>query len=450
MLLGRRKQKRPSRRWVCLLVRSDACRAAAVQNVVARATNAGMHIITSSGNVYSYLRQTNEIVAGEADDSAIEWNFAPIVQFTSMPGIDSFILGVTEQCNLRCAYCCYSGSYAGNRTHGVRSMSASDIDSVYDFIDEQAPGRSIRISFYGGEPLTDFSLVQYAVERGYGRWGDKVTFSISTNGVLLRPEVCDWIIANKVELAVSVDGTERYHDRNRVDVSGMGSFSRIYRALEYIKERYPQYFRSITVLMTSSSSDDICQIAEDWHNDPLLREISPAMINGLAPNFSVGVRTVEYEDLKEKYTRWLDLYQQHPDWNILKVFFNQCIAYWKDRPILAPEGTVPMATCLPHNSKLYIDSSLNIGVCEKISDSYRIGNVRTGVDWGKANSVVEEYYSKRVDRCRFCPAVRMCDMCLTAVEHNCQEWDILCHNERVYTRLYMYLFCEMAERGLLQ
>jgi uncharacterized protein len=43
----------------------------------------------------------------------------------------------------------------------------------------------------------------------------------------------------------------------------------------------------------------------------------------------------------------------------------------------------------------------------------------------------------------------MCNMCLTAIEHTDEQWDVLCHNERVYTRVFMYLFCEMAERGLI-
>jgi len=99
---------------------------------------------------------------------------------------------------------------------------------------------------------------------------------------------------------------------------------------------------------------------------------------------------------------------------------------------------------------LYIDANLQIGVCEKMSDNYRIGSIKDGIDWVKANSVVRDYYNKRVERCKDCSAVRMCNMCLTALEHTDEQWDILCHNEQVYTRVFMYLFCEMAERGLIK
>lgn len=409
-----------------------------------------MHIQTSSGNIYSYLRQTNEIVEGIADKPTIPWIFAPNVQFSSMPNVDSYILGITEQCNLRCTYCCYSGSYLNNRTHGAKYMESKDIDSIFEFIEVLSPNRNIRISFYGGEPLLNYTIIQYAVDLGYMKWGDKVTFSISTNGVLLTPIVIDWIIAKNVELAISIDGTEEFHDKHRIDKRENGSFPKIKTALLYLKTNYPEYYYGITIMMTLPSFRSIGKIAEAWHNEPLLKELSPSMINGLAPNFSSGVEKIEYEDILSVYSSLLDSYHKHPEWNVLRVLFNQCISYWKKRPIVSPHGAVPMATCMPINTKLFVDSNLQIGVCEKISDKYRIGDVKTGIDWNRTNTIVKEYYNKRVERCRYCPSVRMCDMCLTAVEYTDEQWNVLCHNEQVYTRLFMYLFCEMAERGLIK
>ena len=134
---------------------------------------------------------------------------------------------------------------------------------------------------------------------------------------------------------------------------------------------------------------------------------------------------------------------------MLKAYFDGCIAYWKDRPIVDAGSSVPMSTCMPRNTKLYIDASKQIAVCEKISDSYRIGCVQDGIDWNKANSHVAIYYNKRVQRCNHCSAIRVCDLCLTAIEFNDEQWDILCHNECVYAQLCMLLFCEMVERRLI-
>lgn len=84
-----------------------------------------------------------------------------------------------------------------------------------------------------------------------------------------------------------------------------------------------------------------------------------------------------------------------------------------------------------------------------MADDYRIGTIYDGINWDKANAIVRDYYDKRKYRCAYCPAIRMCDMCLTAIEYDEKQWDILCHNERVYAKAFMWLFCEMAERGLI-
>lgn len=68
-----------------------------------------MNIQTVHNNTYSYLRQTNEIVPGVVEDNSYAWTFAPYGEFSSMPEVAMFIIALTEQCNLRCTYCCYSG-----------------------------------------------------------------------------------------------------------------------------------------------------------------------------------------------------------------------------------------------------------------------------------------------------------------------------------------------------
>ena len=73
-----------------------------------------MHITTSSGHDYFYLKQTNEIVDSKSDDDLFAWEFEPLSYFTALPNVDTFIISITEQCNLRCSYCCYSGSYKNN------------------------------------------------------------------------------------------------------------------------------------------------------------------------------------------------------------------------------------------------------------------------------------------------------------------------------------------------
>ena len=408
-----------------------------------------MYVETIKHNSYSYLRQTGEIVPGVVEDDNYVWTFDPLTPFLTMPDLDMFILGITEQCNLRCTYCCYSGEYVNNRSHSTHSMTRSDIDDIFNFICGLSSKRPFRIAFYGGEPLMYYNLVQYAIEKASKLWNGEVTFSITTNATLLTKDKIDWLIAHHIKLEISIDGTAKFHDKCRIDSAGNGSYSRMYQALSYIFHEYPDYIPNLQLLMTLPTFDVLPSIAEEWNNDVILKHIAPTHITAVTPNFSKGVFRKEFDLLKVQYLKLLDLYEQHQDWLVLKTFFNECIAYWKDRPIVDAGNSVPMSTCMPRNNKLFIDANKQIAVCEKISDNFRIGTINEGVDWNMANEQVQLYYNRRVLRCAHCPAIRMCDLCLTAIEFNEEQWDVLCHNERVYARLYMLLFCEMAERGMI-
>lgn len=409
-----------------------------------------MFIETTRHNYYSYIRQTGEIVSGIVPDDDFVWTFNSYRAFSAMPDLDTFILGITEQCNLRCSYCCYSGEYPNNRTHSSRVMTRSNIDAIYEFIQQHASKRPLYIAFYGGEPLLHYDLLKYAIDKGKERWGSEVSFSVSSNATLLSESKAEWLIANNVRLDFSIDGTAKYHNRNRIDSNGNGSFKRMYKSLAYIVNNHYDYLSQVRLLMTLPSNDELPDMAREWNEDPILKQLAPSQITSLAPNFTKEVAKRDYNILKQHYLHLLEVYEHHRDWILMKAYIDGCISDWKDRPILKVDRSVPMSTCMPLNTKLFIDASMQIAVCEKISDKFRIGSIRDGIDWGTANKQAIDYYEKRVRRCSHCQAIRMCGLCLTAVEFNDEQWESLCHNERVYSRLYMWLFCEMAERNLLE
>ena len=410
-----------------------------------------MIISTCKGNLYTYLQQTNEIINDVVDSDNFVWTFEPLKAFSDLPNVDTYIISITEHCNLRCTYCCYSGDYKNNRKHSTSLMSTQDIDEVFEYIQVHRTKDTLKIALYGGEPLTNFSTLRYAILKARVIWDNAVEISISTNGVLLTKDKVDWFVEQNVRLDISIDGGKYTHDRQRKDAGGNGSFEKIHYALSYLKEAHPQYLLdNVLLLMTLVSLSDLEQVAKEWHKDVILKNLTPTKISNVLPNFTKEVPCSDYDELITKYIRLLDIYERHRDWLVLKVFFEQCIAYWLNRPIINVDFSIPMSTCLPQTSKLYIDCKKQISVCEKFCDKYPIGNICEGVNWKYANNLVRRYYNKRKDRCATCPAIRMCNLCLMAVEYNNIEWDVLCHNERAYTKVCFRIFCEMAERDLIQ
>ena len=98
-------------------------------------------------------------------------------------------LQVTQNCNLRCDYCVYSGKY-NMRTHSDKTMNLEMAQAGIDYLFEHSKKiNTLRIGFYGGEPLLEFDLIKCCVEYIEQKSSDKnINFYITTNATLLTPD----------------------------------------------------------------------------------------------------------------------------------------------------------------------------------------------------------------------------------------------------------------------
>lgn len=85
---------------------------------------------------------------------------------------------VTQNCNLRCQYCVYSGSYI-NRVHNNKRMSVEVAKQAIDFLVKHSENsKEISIGFYGGEPLLEVPLIREVVDYAEGVFSGKNFFLI--------------------------------------------------------------------------------------------------------------------------------------------------------------------------------------------------------------------------------------------------------------------------------
>lgn len=175
------------------------------------------------------------------------------------------ILSVTEQCNLRCAYCYYGSNRPGERQHSPRMMTWETAKRALDFFLPRSKWTLARwqnrtnaptlpngdeveppcVGFYGGEPLVNWPLVKRVTE--YVRAlpdGDDYMVNFTTNGTLLTPEISAFLCENRVSILVSLDGPKEIHDRYRRFAGGGGTWDVAVRNLRYILDNMPDYYRS--------------------------------------------------------------------------------------------------------------------------------------------------------------------------------------------------------------
>ncbi|MBQ3078340.1 MAG: thioether cross-link-forming SCIFF peptide maturase [Clostridia bacterium] len=142
--------------------------------------------------------------------------------------VKALCLHVAHTCNLNCAYCFASqGKYQGERA----LMSFEVGKQALDFLMDHSGSRTnLEVDFFGGEPLMNWDVVKRLV--AYARSvekerGKNFRFTLTTNGVLIDPEVIDFCNREMSNVVLSLDGRKEIHDRYRVDYQGRGSYDLI-------------------------------------------------------------------------------------------------------------------------------------------------------------------------------------------------------------------------------
>ncbi|MBN1696656.1 MAG: SPASM domain-containing protein [Spirochaetales bacterium] len=141
-------------------------------------------------------------------------------------------LFITENCNLQCDYCFASGMQK-------RDISPPTATRAIDFLFGHAGKEPyLHISFWGGEPLLRFDLIQnlvlYAESKAEAS-GKAISFSIPTNATLLSAETIHFIKDHGISLSLSIDGTDE-SQRFRKTLTGKSSFSHVERTLSLLKK----------------------------------------------------------------------------------------------------------------------------------------------------------------------------------------------------------------------
>ena len=125
---------------------------------------------------------------------------------------------VTSHCNIDCLHCFVRGENA--------EQSSLSFAVVKDIISEGYDTGYRRLHLTGGEPLLWNNLLKtldYAFTLGY------ISILINTNGTLLLEDICITLADyNSVLISVSLDGSEKFHNRIR----GNGSHERTMRGIE--------------------------------------------------------------------------------------------------------------------------------------------------------------------------------------------------------------------------
>jgi len=347
------------------------------------------------------------------------------------------IFEVTESCNLKCHYCGYGDFYGNHRVRKNGSLGFEKFISVYEHMKNlwyksgNRGCQSLRISFYGGEPLLNFDFIEKAVAyvRRNPIEGKEISFSMTTNGLLLDRHI-GFLADNDFDVLVSLDGNER-NNSYRVFPNGLESFNVLAAKLKDIQASYPSYFKRMinfnTVLHDRNSVEQASSFIYDTFGKiPMTNELNVFGIvrekreefKRMFTSKSLGFNNIKDHVLRGKLI-WGFPEVRDTERSIFHTgIFNYNTDYGgilADDYLCSPdaEKEIPTKTCIPFSRKVFVTANGKLYPCERIGEEIDFGYV-DDKSVHINESVVDIYnslFAKYVKHCRKCQKKETCSVC---------------------------------------
>lgn len=317
--------------------------------------------------------------------------------------IKALCLHVAHGCNMECNYC-----FAGNGDYNDKSglMSADIARRAIDFlVKESGTRRNLEVDLFGGEPLINWDVCKDVVR--YGRelekkCDKKFNFTITTNGLLIKSEIKEFINREMENVVLSLDGRRETHDRMRHTSSGSGTYDLILDNFkELVKSRGDKkyYMRGTYTAYNKDFAKDVIHMADLGFGETSIEPVvcsddaEYALRDSDLPTLYEQYEKLAVEILRRKHEgKGFGFYHYH-----INLDGGSCI-YKR------------VSGCGVGTEYLAVTPDGDIYPCHQFvgDDSFKLGDVRNGIVNDNVLSLFEENNVYTRDKCRDCFAKMYC------------------------------------------
>lgn len=366
------------------------------------------------------------------------------------------VLEMTQQCNFRCSYCIYSGSYPLERTHASKRMERADIDAI---VEKYFRGNSHPryVSFYGGEPLLNYGLIKEFCST-VSQSGVSPCYSMTTNGFLLQDDdIVAFLVNHNFQLNISYDGIN--HDRYRRTVEGGPTADCLIELLRKIDVQHPGYLeKNLTLSITLAPPYRLKENAHFFSNDPFLSRLkmNVSVVNDEDCLFLDDFDLVsEQKQLADDLTNLADWYIDYQGElpKFLLALFAAGLKRIDDREMSLQTKAFPPGQCVPGLHRRFITSFGQEYMCERVGNYGFLGSVHERLNNGSGyQTIVDELDKAFSERCPKCYLSRICDMCCSSLRRGDSLKDAIkinqiCEQRRRWFDLIFYIYLSRKELG---
>jgi len=384
--------------------------------------------------------------------------------------IEQIILELTEKCNLRCKYCIYNDYNKGNRDFSSSDMTFDIAKKSIDY-GFAHHAKHFAITFYGGEPLVNFSLMKQCINYSLKNAPEcELTFSFTTNLTLMTPEIANFLVQIPgMNIVLSLDGPQEIHNTARVYANNKPTFEDAMRGLTHLTDAIKRHSSSTnltvnSVFMPPYSVEKLEYINNFFENLDILPKTCTVKITYPSPG------TIPERYLTELQTNSPSISETpNPlvEWMYKKaeeINFSECtknLYYQQLQDVLARihqrflvnkpyETFARNGCCTPGQRRLYITTSGMFKICERIGDSPNIGDVNHGLDIDSIKKYYfDDYDAKSIPECANCWAIRLCNICYASCFSmggiNMEKKIFLCNTVRELFKEWLGLYYTILE-----
>lgn len=292
------------------------------------------------------------------------------------------IFVVTLRCDHSCQYCQVSRQSADRAAF---DMTRETADKALELV-FRSPNPAIKIEFQGGEPLLNFEMVKYVVQRAeeINRSAQRdLQFVIATTLSLADEDMLRFCRDHRIYLSTSLDGPPELHNASRPR-PGRDSHERFEAGLRKARDIVGVDF--VSALMTTSprSLGRVQTIVDEYvrlgFDGIFLRHLSP---------YGFAIKTKTYQAYGAQ--RWLEFYKQGVEYilelNKRGVAFTEFYSTLLLTKMLSsqdagfvdlmnPAGAAIAAVVFNYDGDVYASDESRM-LKEMGDDTFKLGNVNT-------------------------------------------------------------------------
>lgn len=432
--------------------------------------NTNQKISPLAGGRYLYLSDYNQVINAGLKDfffkhgskrkiSIKEVDIDEKVIRKRISHLPHMTFEVTQNCNLRCKYCVYNGHYANERQLSPHSMdfetARRGLDYLFSFI-KQRRKKVFTIGFYGGEPLLNFKTMKKIIK--YGKKllaGWDLRFNMTTNLTLLDDDILDFLLKNNFVLLVSLDGGKGNHDAKRVFADDRGTFDTVIKNLEKISARDKSYFEKKVAFSTVYSPDlPFKNLIDFFSNNELVR--NQRMQLSEVKSFDTTYyekypydKKRYYREQNDVFKRVMEKTRQGEELCGHERFLIRNLDLIGD--ITGKRAFTFLAGACEFGSRLYLDARGRFHICERVNNTFPLGDVEKGFDFEKMAAIVRAYCDIIKEHCSDCNIQYLCSRCYAQFAGN-GEFRLnpdFCEQQKAAIIPNLQTFIRCKEEGLV-